>query len=59
MPRWPMDATEFDVSVTRNVKCDTSYSYVPKPILVKLGGPKRIRFVIRGDEILVTRTDQP
>ena len=57
MPRWPIDAKEFDVSVTRNVKCDTSYSYIPKPILAKLGNPKRLRFVIQGDKIFVTCTN--
>ena len=57
MPRWPVDAKEFSVSVTRNVRCDTSCTYVPKPILAKLGNPKRILFVIRGDKVLVTRED--
>ena len=57
MPRWPIDAKEFDVSVTRNVKCNTSYPYIPKPILAKLGNPKRLRFVIQGDKIFVTCTN--
>ena len=55
MPKWPIDAKEFDVSVIRNVKCDTSYSYIPKPILAKLGDPKRLRFVIQGNKVIVTR----
>lgn len=55
MPRWPIDAKEFNVSIIRNVKRDTSYSYIPKPILAKLGNPKGLTFVIEDDKILVTR----
>ena len=57
MPKWPIDAKEFEVSVMRNVQRDTSYSYIPKPILAKLGDPKRLLFVIRGDKIIVTRRE--
>ena len=35
----------------------TSYSYIPKPILARLGNPEGLRSVIRGNEILVTRPD--
>ena len=57
MPRWPADTKKFKVSITRNVKRDTSYSYIPKPILAMLGNPKGLQFVIQGDKILVTRQD--
>ena len=57
MPKWPIEAKEFEVSVMRNVQRDTSYSYIPKPILAKLGDPKRLLFVIRGDKIIVTRRE--
>ena len=48
---------KFNVSIIYNVKRDTSYSYIPKPILAKLGNPKGLQFVIQGDKILVTRPD--
>lgn len=54
MPKWPVNAKEFEVSIIRNVKCDTSYSYIPKPILAKIGNPKRLKFVIHGDKVQVT-----
>ena len=58
MPKWPNDARDFTVSVIPNVKCDTSYSYIPKPILNKLGNPRKIRFSIRGDSVVVEGQDQ-
>ena len=57
MPRWPANAKKFKVSIIHNVQRDTSYSYIPKPILAKLGNPKGLQFVIRGDKIIVTRPD--
>ena len=57
MTKWPADAREFRVSITHNVQRGTSYSYIPKPILAKLGNPEGLRFVIQGDKILVTRPD--
>ena len=57
MTKWAADATEFRVSITHNVRRGTSYSYIPKPVLTKLGNPEGLRFVIRGNEILVTRPD--
>ena len=52
------DVRDFTVSVIPNVKCDTSYSYIPKPILNKLGNPRKIRFSIRGDSAVVEGQDQ-
>lgn len=48
MTKWAKDATEFAVSVTRKNKLKTSYSYIPKPILDRLGTSKRITFVFQG-----------
>ena len=58
MPPWPKGCTEFAVSITHNRQRDTSYSYIPKLILAKLGNPPGLKFVIRGDEILVLRPDE-
>ena len=57
MPKWAADAKEFRVSITHNVQRCTSYSYIPKPILAKLGNPKRLKFIIQGDDILATSSD--
>ena len=58
MPIWPKDAKEFTVSITRNRQRDTSYSYIPKPILAKLGNPSGLRFITRGEDIVVCRPDE-
>ena len=58
MTQWAKDATEFTVSVTRNVKSKTSYSYIPKPILDMLSTPKRITFTIQDGQIVVS-TEKP
>ena len=58
MPIWPKDAKEFTVSITRNRQRDTSYSYIPKPILAKLGNPSGLKFIIRGGDIVVCRPDE-
>ena len=57
MGRWPRDATVFDVAVTPNIGRNSSSSRIPKPVLAKLGNPARIRFIIEGDTITVTRPD--
>ena len=57
MTIWPKDATEFVVSVIRNRQRDTSYSYIPKPVLAKLGNPEALMFVFRGGDTLVLRPD--
>ena len=57
MTKWAANATEFQVSITHNVKRGTSYSYIPKPVLAKLGNPEGLKFIIRGDKILVTCPD--
>ena len=53
MSRWRKDATEFTVSVIKNVACRTNYSYIPKPVLDMMGAPKRITFAIRDGLVVV------
>ena len=36
----------------------TSYSYIPKPILVRLNNPAGLKFIIRGKDIVVCRPDE-
>ena len=57
MTKWSADATDFTVAVTTNRQACTRSSNIPKPILVKLGNPDRIRFSIRGDTIVVESAD--
>ena len=57
MGTWRKDATEFTVSVIRNRQRQTSYSYIPKPVLDRLGNPDGLKFIFRGDDILVVRPD--
>ena len=58
MTQWPKDAKEFTISVIKNEKRLTNYSYIPKPILEMLGNPDKLKFVISGDDIMVRRPDQ-
>ena len=55
---WSDDAQNFTVSIIPNIKCDTSYRYIPKPILNRLGNLREIRFSIKGDSVVVERQDQ-
>ena len=57
MVTWRKGATEFTVSVIRNRQRQTNYSYIPKPVLDRLGNPDGLKFVFRGDDILVVRPD--
>ena len=58
MTGWPKGATEFVVSITHNRQRGTSYSYIPKPVLARLGNPPGLKFVFSGDDILVRRPDE-
>ena len=58
MTTWAKNTKEFTVSVIKNEKCLTNYSYVPKPILERLGNPDKLKFVISGDDIMMRRPDQ-
>ena len=53
MPSWSKNATDFTVSVTRNVTCKTSYSYIPKPVLDLLGTPRYLTFKVRDGVVIV------
>ena len=57
MGTWRKDATEFTVSVIRNRQRQTNYSYIPKPVLDRLGNPDGLKFVFRGDDIPAVRPD--
>lgn len=52
MTKWNKEETEFEVSVTYSDNKGSKVN-MPKPILTKLGNPKKIRFVIEGMKILV------
>ena len=54
---WARDATEFVVSVSFISGAGSSYGCVPKPVLAKLGNPKRIRYTIQNDRVLVSNAD--
>ena len=47
----------FTVSVTHNVQNTSIFSYTPKPVLKRLGNPKRITFTIHGGHITVAGPD--
>ena len=57
MHKWSEETTDFAVSVVANIQADTSYSYISKPILNKLGNLKRLIFPIRGDAVTVGNAD--
>ena len=57
MTKWGPGATDFTVAVTTNAQAGTRYSNIPKPVLVKLGNPNRIRFSIRGETVVVESAD--
>ncbi len=57
MAKWARDATKFTASVTHNVQNTSSFSYIPKPVLRRLGNPRRITFTIHDNHITVTGSD--
>ena len=57
MGMWRKGATEFVVFVIHNRQRQTNYSYIPKPVLDKLGNSDGLKFVFRGDDILEVRPD--
>ena len=46
MTQYDKIETEFKVSITANKQSNTSYSYIPKPILEQLGDPTSLKFLI-------------
>lgn len=58
MTRWKKDETEFSVSINTLSNRNGSTSQVctiPKPIIEFLKDPEKIKFVIRGKGIVVTK----
>ena len=53
MPKWKKDAKEFTVSVNYHEARGYQAS-IPKPIMEILGDPERIRFEVKGKNILIT-----
>ncbi len=58
MTRWKKDETEFKVSITANKQSNTSYSYIPKPILEQLGDPTSLKFLMTKGKIVVQSGDE-
>ncbi len=58
MPKWKKNETEFNVSITENKSCGTSYSYIPKPILKELGNPNRLKFIKIRSKIVIESGDE-
>ncbi|WP_428326405.1 hypothetical protein [Nitrosopumilus sp.] len=54
MTRWKKDAKEFSVSLS-NDGSDGLSCRLPKPISEMLGKPEKIKFIIRGKGITVTK----
>lgn len=50
LPKWKKDAREFTVSVNYN-ESRGYQSSIPKPIIDRLGDPKEITFIIKGNNI--------
>lgn len=51
MPRWKEGTTEFVVSL--NPTSGTHGCKIPKPIVEMLGNPEKLRFVVRGRNVMV------
>ncbi len=54
LPRWKKDQREFSVKLTFD-GANSKICRVPKPIIELLKDPERIKFVIRGKGIVVTK----
>jgi hypothetical protein len=52
MPRWRKDQTEFIVSVTYHEHRGYQ-TYIPRPVMERLGKPKAIKFIIKNRKIEV------
>jgi len=52
MPKWKKDAKEFTVSVNFN-ESRGYQSSIPKPIIDALGDPKKLTFVISGENVKI------
>ncbi|MDN5869039.1 MAG: hypothetical protein L0H55_16770, partial [Candidatus Nitrosocosmicus sp.] len=50
VPKWKNDAKEFEVGINY-VEGRGYSSSIPKPIIEKLGNPKRLKFVVNDNDI--------
>ena len=50
---WAKDATKFVMSLQFVSEAESIYDCMPKPILTKMDNPKRIRYAIQNDRVLV------
>lgn len=53
MPRWKKDATEFVVKVSYE-ESRGYQSYVPRPVMERLGNPDALKYSIKGKRIEVS-----
>ena len=61
MTRWAKDATEFNVVLLRSTNLGGSKTCtcrVPRPIVERLGNPKRLKFRFYGQKVVVEGTDK-
>ena len=57
MTRWKKNASEFDVRLNKNRNRDGSLDQtcrIPKPVTEALGNPTSLKFLMSGDQVLVT-----
>ncbi len=57
MTRWKKNASEFDVRLNKNRNRDGSPDLtcrIPKPVAEALGNPTSLKFLMSGDQVLVT-----
>ena len=57
MGLWAKNATEVVVSVSFITGAGSNYGCIPKPVLAKLGNPKRIRYTIHDDRVMISNAD--
>ncbi|MCL4518895.1 MAG: hypothetical protein M1587_06830 [Thaumarchaeota archaeon] len=56
MPKWKEGETEFTVSITYNERRGYQVN-MPRPIVKKLGQPKKVKFSIKGSKIEVSASE--
>lgn len=50
IPKWKKDATSFTVGVNFN-EVRGAQTSIPKPVMEKLGNPKKITFILTGKRV--------
>jgi len=53
MPKWKKDAKEFVVKVNYEEKRGYQ-SYIPRPIMLKLGAPESLKYTVKGNKIEIS-----